>query len=170
MPGSQVLGDFEIDDVGIATGGRVRADPYLEIPSPTDPIPRERDVLALRFGIDIIFDGDFLETGSSDLALTTGLEGFRAVFTRALVTEPGEIHWAPEYGIGIGRFLNQHASAVRLAELRNRIRSSLLQNGDVDEIDRLEVSALADGSVEIELRVLVAGNPQKLGLRIRRSV
>lgn len=169
MAGPQVLGDFELDDLALATEGRIRPDPFFELAAPQEPKPPERDVLAERFGVDFVFDGDFHETAAGDLTLTTGLEGFRAVFTRALVTEPGELHWAPEYGIGIGSFVGRRASAANVSELRNRIRSSLLANQDVDAIDKLEVHANADGSVEIDLRVLVAGLPQKLGLRIRRA-
>lgn len=119
--------------------------------------------------MDIEFGGfDWELEGSGDLAVVTPAEGFRGLIARWLLTEPnrvgglgdeemerrqredgerlhGCLPWAPDFGAGIKRYLNQPVTEGFLGELRTRIRSGLGELEGVARVEGVEVSVL--GSV-----------------------
>lgn len=157
---------FSIDDLFLATEGHVST--YtLDPGAPREP-GLARDELAARYGIDLRFPGDLLVAANGDFQLTAGIEGFRQVFTRALITSPNELFWTPEYGIGITEFLNVPASAASAHELQNRIRTFLEGQPDVNSIDQVEVRlSPTGGTIELYLRFTLEGVRERLGLLIR---
>jgi len=163
------FGEFEVDDIGSATQGRIPADPVFELPPPLTALPAIPDVLSKRYGVDFVYNGDFVVTAGGDLLLTTGLDGLRGALIRALITGPGEVHWDAAFGVGVPDFLNAAASAVNMAALKSRIRDSLLRLQDVDEIEQLELERTMLGEVFVTTRIRVAGLVQQLALRVRRT-
>lgn len=116
------------------------------------------ETLALRYGIDCSFyQGDLIATGAGDFMLTEGVEGIRQVIARSLITSPGELFWRPNYGIGVEEFLNAPMSAATVSEIKSRIRHSLEDQDDVEEILAVDVSMYDDGRIEIDLTVRLAG-------------
>lgn len=165
---------FHVDPISIATGGRVRPDIGYEVDltpgSPAKPtaLDRARERLENRYGRDLEFPGDLVVLGDGDLALTRGLEGLRASFSRSIITSNGELFWRAGYGVGATEFLNRPHSGAIVSELQNRIRSSLVSHPAVEQLDGPTVRLGANGSlVEVETRVTVAGQSQAVGVRIR---
>ena len=103
---------------------------------------------------DLSLNGDDLaETSTGDLAVVSGAPNLAQAVLRRLIRAPGELVWAPGYGAGLTRFIEQaNTPATRLvaAQLGRR---SLRQDPRVDEVD---VSVTAGASPN-ETQVLVEG-------------
>lgn len=162
---------FVADYLHEVTGGIYQSEPYFEV-GEAATLPRtEEGFLGRIFGVDLLYANGDLETGASgDYRLTSGLEAFRAAFLRSLVTKPGEIFWWPDFGIGIVDYLNLHASAENIQEIKRRIRSSIARNELVEDIAALDVVVNADASrIDIRVAIVVAGQTRPLGFRLRST-
>lgn len=161
---------FHVEPISVATGGRVQPGiAYEGLAEPTrGALAKPRESLEARYGRDLEFPGDFVVQPDGDLALTRSLEALRASFARAIITSPGELFWRASYGVGATEFLNQPNAASVVTQLRNRIRSSLIENEAVDEVVEPAVRFGLQGSLlEVETRVTVAGQSAPIGVRIR---
>ncbi len=157
-----------IDPIGPLSGDTVQPDLYFEIGDPQQP-GGSRDLLAEIYGRDLRFGEDFLLLAASgDLQRTTGLEALRASLTRAIVLEPGEIFWRPDYGIGLTNFLNLPASAANIHEMKNRISSTLASDPAVEEVFDPSVVVSRDGGlIEISVKVRIAGQEETIDVALR---
>ena len=165
---------FIVSDLAIATHGVVTPDIIYNYALPAVPgTQNTEDHLARLYGVDLLFDqGDYRLQGNGDLALTRGLEAFKANFARSLVVRPGDIFWRPNYGIGLVEFLNAPATAANIFEMKNRIQQSLTSDAAVEEITRndIEISRNPIGLIEIFTSVVVAGQATALQLEVRSTV
>jgi hypothetical protein len=159
---------FVVEDMGLATRGRLTPTTVFEVGDPLPPSEAgATDLLGRFYGVDLRMTTDYLVMGSGDLQRTEGLEALKASFARALVTVPGGIFWRPDWGIGITDFLNRRASAADIHEMKNRIRTTLASDPAVDEVSAPEVVVNADGMIEVNVDVKIAGQVQPIALGIR---
>lgn len=160
---------FQVADLFAATGGRLGYRLEYEV-GETAPPGGAQDVLGVRYGVDLAFDGDLKRTGAADLALTSGSDGIRGALMRALITEPGEIFWRPRYGVGLTSLINQSITAELLAEIEVRVRNSFEEEPDVDELENLDVSSNMSNLIDIQVAVRLRGAPvAPVGVRIQRE-
>ena len=122
------------------------------------------------FGVDLdLNDFEYLLASTSDLKLTKGANAVKNNITRALVTEPGELFWAPNYGVGLIGLINAPASADMFDKIRNRVKATLSSNPDVDEIKRVDVFEQGDGLYIVDIEYTLNGNPEQIKLSLRRT-
>lgn len=161
---------FLVEDLFLATGGILRSRPVYDVGVAAPP-GAAQDVLGARFGIDLKFPGgDLSVDGNGDLDLTMGTDGFRAAFSRALITEPGEIFWRPNYGIGVLRLLNQRLSASLIAEIKRRIEQYANDQPEIIELERNDVGVGPSGDVvDVAIQIRLNTGREDIGVRIRRA-
>lgn len=65
---------------------------------------------------------DLLLSPSGDIGQADGVLLNRQRILRRLLTNPGDYMWSPDYGAGLGRFIGQPASELRIrAEIRSQV-------------------------------------------------
>ncbi len=134
-----------------------------------DLIGTSRALLVQIYGVDLrMGQFEYLLDSQTDIQLTEGLETVKANIARALITEPGELFWAPDYGVGLPAFLNQNVTAEMFEEIRNRIRASLEVNDDIVDIRSIEAE-LQDSQIIIDVQFVLGAQPERINLSLRRT-
>lgn len=123
-----------------------------------DDIAREaqRDL----WGEEILFDTDLQLAPNGDYILVAGMAAVRQAIRIRLVTRPGELPWAPDFGCGVLDYLGETGTASKLAELRGRIRDQLLQDPRLSSISDVEANDSVINGVrvlKISIRAQAAG-------------
>ena len=123
-----------------------------------DDIAREaqRDL----WGEEILFDTDLQLAPNGDYILVAGMAAVRQAIRIRLVTRPGELPWAPDFGCGVLDYLGETGTASKLAELRGRIRDQLLQDPRLSSISDVEATdSVINGArvLKISIRAQAAG-------------
>ena len=123
-----------------------------------DDIAREaqRDL----WGEEILFDTDLQLAPNGDYILVAGMAAVRQAIRIRLVTRPGELPWAPDFGCGVLDYLGETGTASKLAELRGRIRDQLLQDPRLSSISAVEANDSVINGVrvlKISIRAQAAG-------------
>ena len=100
------------------------------------------------------------------LALTSEADLTRQRLLRRLLTNPGDYHWHPDYGAGLGRFVG---SPVVPAAIQGLVQSQALAEPTVASVLGVNVVADGLGAVGCTVRYTVASDPttpQILGLSV----
>lgn len=123
-----------------------------------DDIAREaqRDL----WGEEILFDTDLQLAPNGDYILVAGMAAVRQAIRIRLVTRPGELPWAPDFGCGVLDYLGETNTSSKLAELRGRIRDQLLQDPRLSSITDVGATVETINSqrvLKISIRAAAAG-------------
>ncbi len=125
---------------------------------PSGDIAREaqRDL----WGEEILFDTDLQLAPNGDYVLVSGMAAVRQAIRIRLITRPGELPWAPEFGCGVLDYLGEVNTSSKLSELRGRIRDQLLQDPRLSSISAVEANTETINSqpvLKISIRAQAAG-------------
>lgn len=123
-----------------------------------DDIAREaqRDL----WGEEILFDSDLQLAPNGDYILVAGMAAVRQAIRIRLITRPGELPWAPEFGCGVLDYLGETGTTSKLSELRGRIRDQLLQDprlSSITDVDATDETINAVRVLKISIRAAAAG-------------
>jgi len=100
-----------------------------------------------QLGRDIYQESDFRVSSRGDLATVSGVQSLIYRIDRMLVTNPGEIFYRPDWGVGIVRYLNQPNNANTAAKLRNAIIRHVSKDPDVEKVVRVGIKREEHGVI-----------------------
>jgi hypothetical protein len=145
--------------------------PSWTIPTPTSALVDASGVARAEetfFGRDIWFDiaspdvqlgeARYVVTPAGDWKPVTGEEALRQSLIRRLITNPGDLAWAPMFGVGAIQYVKARSVPSVRSELEGRIRSQFLADPRVQAVETVMISPLDDGSPGI--RILVTVTPK----------
>lgn len=106
------------------------------------------------FGRDVYHEagGDVLASPSGDLTTIEGRANLRQALHQRLIAAPGDLPWAPDYGVGLRKDVNKLITPSQIRRWRARIRAQLLQDDRISEIVAVSVTS-AEGEAKITVSV-----------------
>ncbi len=112
------------------------------------------------FGKDLDWRRGLLSlTGTGDYLTIEGVAALRQSVLRRLGTAVNGWPTRPGYGVGVDEFLEEELTSSKMAELINRIRSSLTQDPRIDEVAAVQVG---EDDETIILRISIKAKGQAI--------
>lgn len=120
-------------DASVTDSGAVTSLIWGLYQAPANVEPALRNKRRLIYGVDILWNGaDFQETATADLESVEGPPNVTKALNKRVMTNPGDVSWAPDYGAGARNFVDSPSSAA--GTLSGSVSSQLLQDPRVKSL------------------------------------
>lgn len=87
----------------------------------------------LLYFVDLVWNGsDFQESGNGDLAQITGPANVAKALNKAVLTNPGDLHWDTSHGAGAREFVDSPSTAV--GSLKSAVATQILRDPRVASV------------------------------------